>query len=281
MFQVTTARSLRRAVSPGCWQQRLPRPSPAPAAPQRRSPARTPGTAPARLLASMAPSVRFSPAVRSLFDEPLAIAVQGLGPRQPVTLRTSLQDETGELFQACARYRAGDDGELDLARCPALPGGSFSGLEPMGLLWALQPQKPFWRLVKRDVRTPLLLQLEVFEGHGDPPGQLLAQAQHERVFLRDGARRDSVREGKIRATLFLPPGEYRPYQAPSLAGAASAFGPVLPGPEPDPPPLQTPTEHGTGQRPRGSWTSPAGAGRSSRSGLVSPSSLDPLATLLT
>ncbi|NWS98271.1 ACOT5 thioesterase, partial [Mionectes macconnelli] len=155
----------------------------------------------------MAPSIRLSPATRSLFDEPLAIAVQGLGPRQPVTLRTSLRDETGQLFQASARYQAGDDGELDLARCPALPGGSFSGLEPMGLLWALQPQKPFWRLVKRDVQSPFLLQLEVFEGHGEPPGRLLAQAQHERAFLRDGVRRIPVREGRIRATLFLPPGE--------------------------------------------------------------------------
>ncbi|NXI43890.1 ACOT5 thioesterase, partial [Galbula dea] len=154
-----------------------------------------------------APSVCFSPAARSLFDEPLAIAVQGLDPRQQVTLRTSLRDETGELFQACARYQAGDAGDLDLARCPALPGGSFSGLEPMGLLWALQPQKPFWRLVKRDVQSPFLLQLEVFEGHEDPPGRLLAQAQHERVFLRDGVRRVPVREGRIRATLFLPPGE--------------------------------------------------------------------------
>ncbi|NXO60347.1 ACOT5 thioesterase, partial [Aramus guarauna] len=155
----------------------------------------------------MAPTIRLSPAARSLFDEPLAIAVQGLSPRQQVTLRTSLRDETGELFQACARYQAGDDGELDLARCPALPGGSFSGLEPMGLLWALQPQKPFRRLVKRDVQSPFVLQLEVFEGHGDPPGRLLAQAQHERAFLRDGVRRVPVREGRIRATLFLPPGE--------------------------------------------------------------------------
>ncbi|NXF00358.1 ACOT5 thioesterase, partial [Menura novaehollandiae] len=155
----------------------------------------------------MAPSIRLSPAARSLFDEPLAIAVQGLGPRQQVTLRTSLRDETGELFQASARYQAGDDGELDLARCPALPGGSFSGLEPMGLLWALQPQKPFWRLVKRDVQSPFLLQLEAFEGHGEAPGRLLAQAQHERAFLRDGMRRVPVREGRIRATLFLPPGE--------------------------------------------------------------------------
>ncbi|NXU46885.1 ACOT5 thioesterase, partial [Drymodes brunneopygia] len=152
-----------------------------------------------------APSIRLAPAARSLFDEPLAIGVQGLGPRQQVTLRTSLRDETGELFQASARYQAGDDGELDLARCPALPGGSFSGLEPMGLLWALQPQKPFWRLVKRDVQSPFLLQLEVFEGHGERPGRLLAQTRHERAFLRDGVRRVPVRDGRIRATLFLPP----------------------------------------------------------------------------
>ncbi|XP_068254341.1 acyl-coenzyme A thioesterase 1-like [Nyctibius grandis] len=202
MWQVT-ARSLCRASSCG-WQRWLPCSSPT--APQPRSPARTPRTASARSLSSMAPSVRLSPATRSLFDEPLAITVQGLGPRQQVTLRTSLQDETGELFQACARYQAGDNGELDLARCPALPGGSFSGLEPMGLLWALQPQKPFRRLVKRDVQTPFVLQLEVFEGHGEPPRRLLAQAQHGRVFLRDGVRRVPVREGRIRATLFLPPG---------------------------------------------------------------------------
>ncbi|NXU57215.1 ACOT1 thioesterase, partial [Turnix velox] len=155
----------------------------------------------------MAPSIRLSPAARSLFDEPLALAVQGLAPRQPVTLRTSLRDETGQLFQACARYRAEDDGQLDLARCPALPGGSFSGLEPMGLLWALQPQKPYWYMMKRDVQSPFLLQLEVFDGHGDPPGQLLAQAQHERGFMSDGVRRVPVREGRIRATLFLPPGD--------------------------------------------------------------------------
>ncbi|KAM9380909.1 acyl-coenzyme A thioesterase 5-like [Phaethornis superciliosus] len=209
MWQVS-ARSLCRQSC--CGRQRwLPWPSrchgPCPAAPRPRGTARTPAMAPARSLSALAASIRLSPAARSLFDEPLAIAVQGLGPRQQVTLRTSLRDETGELFQACARYQAGDDGELDLARCPALPGGSFSGLEPMGLLWALQPQKQYWRLVKRDVQSPFLLQLEVFEGHGEPPGRLLAQAQHERAFLRDGVRRIPVREGRIRATLFLPPGE--------------------------------------------------------------------------
>uniref|UniRef100_A0A8C4WS22 Acyl-coenzyme A thioesterase 1-like n=1 Tax=Gopherus evgoodei TaxID=1825980 RepID=A0A8C4WS22_9SAUR len=157
----------------------------------RRSPARALGAA----ASSMAPSVQFSPAQRSLFDEPLAIVVQGLCPQQAVTLRLSLQDEAGELFQSCARYQAESSGELDLTSSPALPGGSFCGLEPMGLLWSLQPQKPFLRLVKRDVQSPFCLELEVFEGHGPVPRRLLARSAHERGFLRDGVRRILVREG--------------------------------------------------------------------------------------
>ncbi|CAM4686956.1 acyl-coenzyme A thioesterase 1-like isoform X1 [Lepidochelys kempii] len=154
---------------------------------------------------TMAPSVQFSPAPRSLFDEPLAITVHGLCPQQEVTLRLSLQDEGGELFQSCALYQAESSGELELTRSPALPGGSFSGLDPMGLLWSLQPQNPFRRLVKRDVQSPFCLELEVFEGHGPLPSRLLARGAHERSFLREGVRRIPVREGRIRATLFLPP----------------------------------------------------------------------------
>ncbi|XP_067413976.1 acyl-coenzyme A thioesterase 1-like [Emydura macquarii macquarii] len=195
---------LRRAVS--CGSQRLLLRS-CQHRMLRGSPARALGAAAASFSSAMTPSVQFSPAPRSLFDEPLAITVQGLCPQQEVTLRASLQDETGELFQACARYQAESGGELDLSRCPALPGGSFSGLEPMGLLWALQPQKPFRRLVKRDVQHPLRLELEVFEGHGPLPSRLLARGVHERGFLGDGVRRIPVREGKIRATLFLPPGD--------------------------------------------------------------------------
>ncbi|XP_073204658.1 acyl-coenzyme A thioesterase 1-like isoform X2 [Lepidochelys kempii] len=175
---------------------------------------------------TMAPSVQFSPAPRSLFDEPLAITVHGLCPQQEVTLRLSLQDEGGELFQSCALYQAESSGELELTRSPALPGGSFSGLDPMGLLWSLQPQNPFRRLVKRDVQSPFCLELEVFEGHGPLPSRLLARGAHERSFLREGVRRIPVREGRIRATLFLPPdlGFDYPLQEPSVSEAFSKDG---------------------------------------------------------
>nr|XP_034968613.1 acyl-coenzyme A thioesterase 1-like [Zootoca vivipara]XP_034968622.1 acyl-coenzyme A thioesterase 1-like [Zootoca vivipara] len=157
----------------------------------------------------MGARIDFSPAGRSLFDKPLGISVSGLRPQQEVTLRASLQDESGVPFESLALYRADGSGQLDLSRSPALQGGSFSGLEPMGLLWALKPRKPFRRLVKRDVQRPFRLELEVLEGHGEPAlvGRVLAKGTHERGFLRAGVQRIPVRDGRVRATLFLPPGD--------------------------------------------------------------------------
>ncbi|XP_026635835.1 dynein light chain 1, axonemal isoform X2 [Microtus ochrogaster] len=153
-------------------------------------------------------TLSLEPAGRSCWDEPLSISVRGLAPEQPVTLRAALRDEKGALFRAHARYRADPHGELDLARAPAL-GGSFAGLEPMGLLWAMEPDRPFWRLIKRDVQTPFVVELEVLDGHELDDGRLLARAVHERHFMAPGVRRVPVREGRVRATLFLPPGKGR------------------------------------------------------------------------
>lgn len=151
-------------------------------------------------------TVILEPAGRCGWDEPVHIAVRGLAPGQPITLRASLRDEKGALFRAHARYQADAGGLLDLARAPAL-GGSFSGLEPMGLLWALEPEKPLVRLVKRDVQTPFAVELEVLEGHEPDAGRLLGRAVLERDFQRPGMRRVPVRAGRVRGTLFLPPGE--------------------------------------------------------------------------
>ncbi|XP_049626382.1 peroxisomal succinyl-coenzyme A thioesterase-like isoform X15 [Suncus etruscus] len=153
----------------------------------------------------MAATVAVEPAGRSLWDEPVRIRAWGLSPGQRVTLRASLRDEKDALFRAHARYCADAGGRLDLARSPAL-GGSFAGLEPMGLLWALEPDKPQWRLVKRDVQTPLVVELEVLEGHDPEPGRLLGRTLHERHFLGPGVRREPVRLGRVLGTLFLPPG---------------------------------------------------------------------------
>ncbi|XP_037359582.1 peroxisomal succinyl-coenzyme A thioesterase [Talpa occidentalis] len=153
----------------------------------------------------MAATVTVEPAGRCCWDQPVRIAVSGLAPGQPVTLRASLRDEKGARFRAHARYCADARGLLDLARAPAL-GGSFAGLEPMGLLWALEPEKPFWRFLKRDVETPFAVELEVLDGHDPGTERLLGRTVHERYFLAPGVRREPVRAGRVRGTLFLPPG---------------------------------------------------------------------------
>nr|XP_045011385.1 acyl-coenzyme A thioesterase 1 isoform X2 [Jaculus jaculus] len=153
----------------------------------------------------MSATLSVDPAGPRGWDEPVRIAVRGLAPGQPVTLRASLRDEKGARFRAHARYRADAGGELDLARAPAL-GGSFAGLEPMGLLWALEAERPSWRLLKRDVRTPFAVELEALDGHEPDAGRPLARAVLERRFLPPGVRRVPVRAGRVRATLFLPPG---------------------------------------------------------------------------
>ncbi|NXU47197.1 ACOT1 thioesterase, partial [Turnix velox] len=152
----------------------------------------------------MAVQVTVLPSPRCLFDEPVQICVAGLLPQQAVTLRASLVDESGELFQAHARYRAESSGELNLSSSPAL-GGSYSGVEPMGLLWSLQSETPYKRLAKRNVLTPFYVDLEVYEGHGDM-NRLLAKCTNERWFIGEGVKRISVREGRLKATLFLPHG---------------------------------------------------------------------------
>lgn len=156
--------------------------------------------------AGMAVRVSVLPAPRCLFDDPVQILVAGLQPQQAVTLRASLVDESGELFQAHALYRAGSRGDLDLSRSPAL-GGSYLGVEPMGLLWSLQSKTPYKRLAKRNVLTPFHVDIEVYDGHGDM-SHLLGKCTNERWFLGEGVKRIPVREGRLKATLFLPPGEF-------------------------------------------------------------------------
>ncbi|NP_001084617.1 acyl-CoA thioesterase 2 S homeolog [Xenopus laevis] len=154
---------------------------------------------------AMSVSMKVSPG-HCLIDEPLRVSVSGLSPGQAVTLQAEMTDEGGEAFTSLSRYHAGSSGELDLSKCPALEGGSFTGVEPEGPLWALQPKNPLRRFLRKDVETPIQLKLSLYQDH-EPLGQLLATSTQERGFIGAGVSRIPVREGKVRGSLFLPPGE--------------------------------------------------------------------------
>ncbi|XP_028858818.1 acyl-coenzyme A thioesterase 1 [Denticeps clupeoides] len=147
-----------------------------------------------------AAALRLLPGASCLFDEPVHVKVEGLSPGRNVELRSQLTDDRGVTFRASATYRADQSGVVDVARSPSL-GGTYSGPGSMGLLWSMEPTVAHTRLTKRDASKPLLVDVEVV---GD--GRTLARATNERRFMADGVRRVAVKAGRIRGTMFVPPG---------------------------------------------------------------------------
>ena len=93
-------------------------------------------------------------------------------------------------------------------------GGSYGGVSAMGLLWSMKPspgQRKGIRLMKSDVTKPYKVVLDCFDGHTDPQEssslQPLSSNTFEKGYMADGVKRIPVREGRIRGTLFLPPGD--------------------------------------------------------------------------
>ncbi|KAM6075374.1 dynein axonemal light chain 1 isoform 4-T4 [Chlamydotis macqueenii] len=156
-------------------------------------------------------SMAVSPAA-GMADERVETRVAGLGPGQPVTLRALAADERGCLFQSCAHYRADGRGELHLGT-DASHGGDYTGVEPMGLFWSLAPagmERPYQRLVPRSTGTPMKVEMLVHQGHSLSsaiPGPVVAKAEVERWFTAPGVRRIRLKEGGVRGSLFLPPGD--------------------------------------------------------------------------
>ena len=148
----------------------------------------------------------------SLVDSMTKIIVAGLKPFQKITLGANIVGDSGEIFQSHAHYIADKHAEVDVYRDSSL-GGSYSGVEPMGLLWSMKQapgQKKGLRLFKTDVTKPYNIVLKCFDGHISPQqGQLqpLSSTTFQKWYMAKGVRRVPVRDGRIRGTLFLPPGE--------------------------------------------------------------------------
>lgn len=146
--------------------------------------------------------LKILPSVRCLFDKLLQVKVQGLAPHKPVELRSKLLDDRGITFKASALYKADQTGQVDLCQTPSL-GGSYTGVEPMGLFWALAPDTPHNKHLKKNVLTPMQVMIEALNGE---TGELLASETVEREYMTEGMKRIPVQEGRIRGVLFVPPG---------------------------------------------------------------------------
>ncbi|XP_069034223.1 acyl-coenzyme A thioesterase 2, mitochondrial-like [Embiotoca jacksoni] len=149
--------------------------------------------------------LRLLPSARCLFDEPVQVKLGGLRSRQVVTMRARSSDDRGVEFSSSASYRADGDGEVDLDTDPSL-GGSYVGVEPMGLLWSMRPHTLHKFFSKNKALNPHVVKFSVHQGEGEGEGRMLAEATNERLLMGDGVSRVPVQQGNLRGVLFTPPG---------------------------------------------------------------------------
>ncbi|XP_051952220.1 acyl-coenzyme A thioesterase 1-like [Xyrauchen texanus] len=145
-------------------------------------------------------TLRLSPSSKCSFEDPVHVTVTGLNPQQHVDVRSKMTDDNGVVFEALATYRADDNGQVDL-NCHSSLGGSFTGVEPAGLFWALKAKFLHFKFTKKDVTRPSFVDFEVLSNDN-----VIAKVTNERHCMAEGVRRVPVVEGRIRGTLFLPPG---------------------------------------------------------------------------
>lgn len=146
----------------------------------------------------MAPTLHISPA-DALIDVPRQIRVEHVAPGATVEI-TALTRRNGVLWQAQAAYTAGEDGAVDLTR-DAPVSGDYTGLAPMGLIWAQSPddgksREYFNQPVTDALVTEVVVRVEGAEARGSFTQRLAA----------DGVTRVEVREEGLVGTLYLPAG---------------------------------------------------------------------------
>nr|XP_020449152.1 acyl-coenzyme A thioesterase 5-like isoform X2 [Monopterus albus]XP_020449153.1 acyl-coenzyme A thioesterase 5-like isoform X2 [Monopterus albus] len=148
---------------------------------------------------------------RGLVDEKFVVLVEGALPGVQLTVRAAHQSEDGHSWEAFAHYNANATGAVNVAKDPSL-GGTYSGVEPMGLLWSLRPVPgsiPGLRMRKMNIQTPMVVTISVYQGQlteGFVDEVPLASVVVERWYMAPGVRRIPITEGGLTATLFLPPG---------------------------------------------------------------------------
>lgn len=147
-----------------------------------------------------------------LVDDKVKIFVSGLEPEQHVTLEAKIVGEKGEVFGSHAHYIADNDGEVHVGRDSSF-GGSYRGVEPMGLLWSMKPapgQRKGLRLTKTDVTKPFEVELTCFDDHISPnktSQQPLSSVIFEQWYMADGVKRVVLKDQRFQGTLFTPPGD--------------------------------------------------------------------------
>ncbi|SEI93528.1 Acyl-CoA thioester hydrolase/BAAT N-terminal region [Deinococcus reticulitermitis] len=134
----------------------------------------------------------------ALVTAPFQVRADGLRPRTRVTLVAQTQDRSGEVWSSRAEFLTSESGTVDVER-QAPVAGSYSGVDPGGLLWSLQPRADLfpaffqWPDGGYDVTVQLVVD-----------GEIRGEARTRRLARRPDLQATPVRDGGLYGTLFRP-----------------------------------------------------------------------------
>jgi dienelactone hydrolase len=137
----------------------------------------------------------------ALIDRPIAIALRGFTPRQPVRVTATQTYAEATRWQSRATFISDDDGQVDVTR-QAPVSGSYEGAASMGLFWSMEqlPGEPR-PAPAGAIMLPVPIRLEAEGSDGRR-----AEITIVRRVAGPGVTRHVIRTDGIVGTLFLPPG---------------------------------------------------------------------------
>ena len=174
-------------------------------------------------------TLEISPACTTV-DQQITVLAKYLAPESPFTIVAYCKLDAGNDpgYRAYAFYKSNDEG---IVSCDSMPsqGGTYSGIEPMGLIWSMESLKNIdyarnGHLFRLRLATDTYdIQFSIYLGHilpkSDPIGDVphidsipLAQCTIKRMGTPPNVTRVEVREGRLRGLLFVPTGNRGPYQ---------------------------------------------------------------------
>eukprot|EP00112_Aurelia_sp_Birch-Aquarium-sp1_P005727 Seg1649.4 transcript_id=Seg1649.4/GoldUCD/mRNA.D3Y31 product="Bile acid-CoA:amino acid N-acyltransferase" protein_id=Seg1649.4/GoldUCD/D3Y31 len=163
--------------------------------------------------------------MEAMVDETINLRVEGLRPKQKVTLRATSRTggRNNTIFQSYAHYEANSDGCINLAEDVSM-GGTYKGIEPMGLFWSIVPLQNAditeTRIFHKEISKPFESRIELYIGCLDFGMKTCIETEefcksfdatdavsiNRWYFDKKKVRKEIVKSGRLRGDLYIPNG---------------------------------------------------------------------------
>ena len=171
----------------------------------------------------------------SMYDEQIHIQVKGLIADELVTVVALCKPTSSSSYFSYAHYVANNEGNVDITEMQSI-GGSYVGVEPMGLFWSISPFQNDQSEQTKDVYAGMMHPDAAFdiafmtyrgllsdhdvkqritkisntsprEIYNQLDSHFLAYEQIKRFTVAPSTKRLVVRDGRLRGVLFVPQGK--------------------------------------------------------------------------